>query len=119
MDMIRHFLVALHPRGWRERYGEEFAALLEDTRLTPVAAADVAAHCVGLRVRAHLDAVLVAVAMLASVACDITAYDARLTANILWAPTSPLRALALLGTIGPWAAVIVRIRARRRSATRA
>jgi len=27
MDLIR-FLIALHPRDWRERYGEEFAALL-------------------------------------------------------------------------------------------
>jgi hypothetical protein len=34
MDLIR-MLVALHPKDWRERYGEEFAALLQDTRLTP------------------------------------------------------------------------------------
>ena len=34
MDLIR-ILVALHPKDWRERYGAEFAALLEDTRLTP------------------------------------------------------------------------------------
>lgn len=28
-------LVALYPRKWRAVFGEEFAALLEDTRLTP------------------------------------------------------------------------------------
>lgn len=34
MGMIR-LLVALYPRKWREAFGAEFAALLEDTRLTP------------------------------------------------------------------------------------
>jgi hypothetical protein len=30
---------------------------------------------------------------------------ARLTANILWAPTTPARALALAATTGPWLAL--------------
>ena len=47
------------------------------------------------------------------------ARETGLAANILWAPTDPLRALALLGTVGPWAVLIVRIRARRRAAKRA
>jgi hypothetical protein len=29
----------------------------------------------------------------------------RLTANILWAPTTPARALALAATLGPWLGV--------------
>jgi hypothetical protein len=33
MGMIR-LLVALYPRKWRATFGEEFMALLEDTRLT-------------------------------------------------------------------------------------
>ena len=69
--------------------------------------------------RAHLDAVLVAVAAVVSVACLTVARGTGLAANILWAPTDPLRALALLGTVGPWAVLIVRIRARRRAAKRA
>ena len=32
--MIR-LLVALYPKAWRRAYGEEYAALLEQTRLTP------------------------------------------------------------------------------------
>lgn len=119
MDMIRHFLVALHPKDFRQRYGEEFAALLEDTRLTPSALADIAAHCAGLQARAHLNALLAAVAVLVSVTCDVAAYRAGLTANILWAPTNPLRALGFLGTVGPWVVLIVLIGARRRSAQRA
>jgi hypothetical protein len=43
---------------------------------------------------------------------------ARLTANILWAPATPARALALAATIGPWlglaGAVAVRRLGRRR-----
>jgi hypothetical protein len=38
MGMIR-LLVALYPKKWRAEFGEEFAALLEDTRLTPRAVA--------------------------------------------------------------------------------
>jgi hypothetical protein len=34
MGMIG-LLVALYPRRWREEFGGEFAALLEQTRLTP------------------------------------------------------------------------------------
>lgn len=62
MDLIR-FLVALHPKEWRQRYGEEFAALLEDNQLTPSAAVNVAAHAARLRIRAHLEGTLVAVAL--------------------------------------------------------
>lgn len=38
---------------------------------------------------------------------------ARLTANILWAPTTPARALALAATIGPWLGFAGVIAARR------
>jgi hypothetical protein len=30
------WLLALYPRSWRERYGEEFAGLLEQERITPL-----------------------------------------------------------------------------------
>lgn len=63
MDLIR-ILVALHPKDWRERYGEEFAALLQDTRLTPRAMADVVAASVGLRLRAHRGPLLLTTAIL-------------------------------------------------------
>ena len=114
MDLIR-MLVALHPKDWRERYGEEFAALLQDTRLTPRAMADVVAASVGLRLRAHRGPLLLITAILMSVTCEIVAKSTGLTENVLWLPTDPLRALALLGAVGPWAALIIRVAARRRA----
>lgn len=36
-----HLLLRLYPAAWRARYGEEFAALLSDQRLTPRVALDV------------------------------------------------------------------------------
>lgn len=118
MDIARRLLVAMHPRDWRRRYGEEFTALLEDTRLTPAAVADVVAHSVRLHVRAHLTTVLVVAAALLSTAGEVATRRAGLSANILWAPTNEVRALALLGTTAPWIAVIALVRGRRRQAVR-
>jgi hypothetical protein len=117
MDLIR-FLVALHPRDWRERYGREFAALLEDTRLTPAAVGNIACYVAGLRIRAHRGGLLLVAAVVVSAGCDAVASLTGLSANILWPPTTPLRALALLGTLGPWGALLIRARARRRAARR-
>jgi hypothetical protein len=102
MDLIRAVLVGMHPRAWRQRYGEEFRALLEDTRLTPSAVADIARHCAVLQARAHAGALLVTLAALVSVSCEVAAVRAGLTANILWWPASLPRALVLLGTTAPW-----------------
>ncbi|GAB3896518.1 hypothetical protein GCM10029964_077980 [Kibdelosporangium lantanae] len=116
MGLIR-VLVALHPKGWRERYGEEFTALLEDTRLTPLAVANVVAYAVRERARAHLaELAVVASALLVSVVCHTVALSGGYTHNILWAPTDPLRALLLLGTVGPWVVVTGRWLRRRRTA---
>jgi hypothetical protein len=84
--MIR-LLVALYPRKWRATYGEEFAAFLADTRLTPRAVFDVVVSAGKL-------------------------HAARLTANIAWAPSTPARergrwdllAHYLDGTVGCYAA---------------
>jgi hypothetical protein len=118
MDVIRSGLLAMHPRAWRQRYGEEFRALLEDTALTPTAVADILKNCSLLQARAHSRALLVVGAVLASVAGEITALRTGLTANILWAPTNVARALALFGTVGPGVAVIVSIAVRHRAAHR-
>jgi hypothetical protein len=119
MDLIRGVLVAMHPRAWRQRYGEEFRALLDDTTLTPAAVVDILKNCLGLQARARHRALLVVGAVLASVTCEIAALRTGLTANILWAPTNLARALALLGTVGPWLVVTVSIAIRRRAAHRA
>jgi hypothetical protein len=119
MDLIR-VLVALHPKDWRERYGAEFAALLEDTLLadtglTPAATADVVVQAAGLRLRAHPGPLLLVAAVLMSVTCEVVAQRTGLAQNVLWLPTDPLRALALLGAVGPWAALLIRAAARRRA----
>jgi hypothetical protein len=115
MDLIR-VLVALHPRDWRERYGDEFSALLEDSQLTPSAAGNVVVQATGLRLRAHQAPLLLVTAILISVTCEVVAKRTGLAVNILWVPADPLRALALLGAVGPWAALIIRMGARRRAA---
>ena len=120
MDLIR-VLVALHPKDWRERYGDEFAALLEDTRLTdtgltPAAVSNVVTQAAGLRLRAHPGSLLLVTAVLISVTCEVVAQRTGLAENVLWLPTDPLRALALLGAVGPWLALIIRTAARRRTA---
>ena len=33
--MLRQLLMKQYPREWRDRYGDEFLAVLEDTALTP------------------------------------------------------------------------------------
>jgi hypothetical protein len=39
--VVAHLLTRLYPRDWRERYGEEFEALLEDARGGPRTSANV------------------------------------------------------------------------------
>jgi hypothetical protein len=113
MDLIRA-LVALHPREWRRRYGEEFAALLEDTRLTRSAVINVATHAAKLQIRAHTEGALMVAALAVSTISRITAHNAGFAVNILWAPTTALRALTLLGAVGPFVGLTVRCWVRRR-----
>jgi len=117
MDLTR-VLVALHPKDWRERYGEEFAALLEDTRLTPAAVGNAVAAAAGLRLRAHRGPLLLMAAVVLTVSCETAAKLTGLAVNVLWVPSDPVRALALLGAVGPWAALIIRAGARHRAASR-
>jgi hypothetical protein len=104
MGMIRA-LLALYPRTWRAEFGDEFAALLEDTRLTPRAILDVTLQAGKLQAEAHRRLVFVITSLLWSAGMEVVSVHARLTANILWAPTTPVRAIALAATVGPWAAL--------------
>jgi hypothetical protein len=104
MGMIR-LLVALYPKKWRAEFGEEFAALLEDTRLTPRAVANVIAGAGRLHAERHQRLVFVIASLLWSGCLESLSVRARLTANILWAPSTPARALALAATVAPWAAL--------------
>lgn len=105
---MRDLLVALHPEPWRERYGEEFRALLDDTDLTPGALIDVVAHAVTQQVRAHCTLVLVTVAIVVFTSVTHLARQAGLTDNILWAPTTQRRALFLAAALAPWVGLLIR-----------
>jgi hypothetical protein len=101
MGMIR-LLVALYPRKWRATFGEEFTALLEDTQLTPSAVFDVVVSAGKLHAASHRRLALVLTSLLWSGCLEYLSVRARLTANVLWAPSTPARALALAATMGPW-----------------
>lgn len=112
MGMIR-LLVALYPRKWRASFGEEFSGLLEDTRLTPGAVVDVVVSAGRLHAASHRRLAIVLASLLWSGCLEYLSVRARLTANVLWAPSTPARALALAGTIGPWLGFAGVIAARR------
>jgi hypothetical protein len=111
--MIR-FLVALYPKEWRGTYGHEFAAMLEQTRLTPRTVLDVLVQAAKFHVSVHRSWLLVGAAVLVSVVIEIIARTAGLTANVLWPPTTPARTAGLLALVAPWAALAVRRRIRSR-----
>lgn len=52
MTRVLKLLISLYPRWWRERYGRELAALVDDLPSSPRAVLDVAQHVVALRLRA-------------------------------------------------------------------
>lgn len=112
MGMIR-VLLALYPGKWRAEFGDEFAALLEDTRLTPRAVLDVILQAGKLQAQAHRRLVLVTAALLWSGSMEVFAVHNHLTANILWAPTAPARAIVLAATVGPWVALTAAASAQR------
>ncbi|CAI7974206.1 hypothetical protein [Parafrankia sp. BMG5.11] len=103
---MRRFLLALCPRQWRARYGDEFAALLRDTPLTLAAVVDVLRLAMRLHLRARPWLAQIAGAVLATAAMEAAAVRAELTDNILWAPSTPLRALALVAVLTPTAMVV-------------
>jgi hypothetical protein len=106
---MRRLLLALYPRRWRARYGDEFAALLEETPLTVAAVVDVLRHAVVLRLQARPRVAQIAGSVLVTAAVETLASRAGLTDNILWAPTTPLRALALAAVLTP-SALVARLR---------
>jgi hypothetical protein len=117
MGVIR-FLVLLYPKKWRRSFGEEFAALLEDTRLTPGVIFDAMIQAGTLQVKVHRRATLAIASLAWSAGFEYISVHARLTANILWAPTNLERGLALLATIGPWLALTGAVIRRRDGAPR-
>jgi hypothetical protein len=52
--MTGRWLVRLYPRAWRERYGAEMSAMLEQMPLTPAAVIDLVAGAIDARVAPHV-----------------------------------------------------------------
>lgn len=50
----RAWLLRLYPGPWRERYGDEFTALLDDSRITPLVVLDVLLGAIDARLHADL-----------------------------------------------------------------
>lgn len=69
--MNRRVLVRLFPRNWRQRYGEEFAALLESTDITSSVVVDVATRAAGVWIATTLTGRLILGAALATTATAV------------------------------------------------
>lgn len=104
------FLLALHPRSWRARYGAEFRAVLEASPLTWAVALDVLLNAARQHARAHALALRGIAALAVSVVVEVVAVRAHLTDNILWPPTTPLRTVALAAVLLPWQPVVAKLR---------
>lgn len=101
MGMTR-LLVAMYPRKWRATFGEEFAALLEDTRLTPRVVADVVVSAGKLHAASHRRLAFVLASLLWSGLMEYLSKHAHLAVNALWIPRTPASALALAAIAAPW-----------------
>lgn len=95
-------LLALYPRRWRREYGAEYRALLEDTPLTRAVVLDVVRTAGRLRLAARPVLIPVLAALVLSAAGEVIAVHGRLTDNILWIPSSPLKAIVLAAVLLPW-----------------
>lgn len=118
--MIR-LLLALHPRAWRARYGEEFRALLEASPATAAVILDVALNAVRQHAAVHAAALRLLAALAVFTVVEVVAVRTHVTDNILWPPSTLPRTLALIAVLMPWLPVATDLAAtvaRRRRAAR-
>lgn len=94
-------LVRLYPRARRERYGHGLAALLDDIPATPAAVIDLLRGAAVAHVRQRPRAATWLLAAVITVAAEVASVQAGVTANVLWAPTDPRRAVFLALTLAP------------------
>lgn len=107
-------LIALHPRRWRRRYGEEYRALLESAPLTVAIVLDVLRNAGRLHLAAHPALVTIPAAVALSAAGETIAVQGHYSDNILWIPADPLKAVLLAAVTLPWVMAGITIRRRRK-----
>ena len=74
MSWLIHFIARFYPRSWRERYGAEFAALLEDVRPDGRTAANVLAGAFAMHIRAWKSWKILAASTAFSVVVSVAVY---------------------------------------------
>ena len=104
---MQTLLLSLYPKLWREQYGDEYEALLEDTTLSAGAIFDIVKAACLLRLKAHERALTDLLGLSLYAVSGQVCLDLGLTDNWpLWAPTTPERAVGLIITLAPLAYVL-------------
>jgi hypothetical protein len=109
-------LLAINPARWRQRYGEEFRAVLESRPLGPFDVADVLIGAIDARLvpRRHIDSarldgghdVMLRIGGLGAVAGGVLLFVGIAAASSLGGSDTPWIVMAALGTLGILAALI-------------
>lgn len=100
------FLIALHPKRWRNDYGAEYQALLEESPMTVRVILDILRNAGRLHVTARRTLLRVLAALALSSIGEVIAVQGGYADNILWIPSSAPKALLLVAVLLPWALVI-------------
>lgn len=100
-------------------YGEEFRALLEAGPFSVSVIRDVLVNAARQHARVHATALRLAAVLALSVVVEVVAVRAQVTDNIVWPPSTAMRAAALAALLLPWLPVArdLRAAARRRRAS--
>src|SRR5215475_6111245 len=99
---MQGWLLSLYPKVWLDQYGDEYAALLEDTGLSFAVVFDILKAVFLLRLRLHIKGLYIASGAVFAVASSVACLKLGLTANVLfWAPTNFYRAVGLAITLAP------------------
>src|SRR5215471_15705202 len=99
---MQGWLLALYPKQWRDQYGAEYLALLEDTELSPAVVLDIVKAACLARLQIHERMLVSSVAIALYTLSGCICLRLGLTDNWpLWAPTNPARAAGLAITLIP------------------
>jgi hypothetical protein len=104
---MRGWLLSLYPKGWRELYGDEYEALLDDTEMSPAVVMDILKGACLARLQAHASVLTTCCGIILYCTSGLICLRLGLTANWpFWAPSNPERALGLIVTLTPLSYVI-------------